>query len=212
LAFIHIKSAAMKKGIVLLIIVTSFTTQSAYTQFSRFSAKILSAYSVALEWRTMMESKTDHFVVQRSNNGAIFEDLGTVQTLLTDSTNAYELIYSYTDKSALPGTSYYRIQLIKKDGRSAFTSVVRLVNDQSEGIKIFPTVVQNSSLFVESAKSLKNARLELFDLSGKKFSETRWDELNGRQTFYISKMKNGTYLAKLSANGKDVLNQLVILQ
>jgi hypothetical protein len=192
-----------------------FAAQTAYTQFSQFNGQLLSTYAIELEWKTMMERKTDHFVVQRSNDGVRFEDLGTVHTQLTDSTNAYELLYSYTDKSVPPGTFYYRVQIVGKDGRNSYSDVVRLINDQPEGIKMFPTVVQNSNLFIESGKTLKNARLELFDLSGNKISETNWQTLDGRQSVSLDKtgrLASGAYLARLSANGKNQLSQLIILQ
>lgn len=182
---------------------------------SQFSGKMLSTHAAVLEWRTMMERNTDHFSIQRSSDGYHFEEVGQVYTQLTDSTHDYELIYSYTDKSALPGTSYYRLQILDRNGRYNYSDVIRLVNDKYDGIRIFPTVNQHSNFFVETGKSLKNARLEFFDLTGKKLSEASWETLSGRQSVYPEKagrLASGTYLARLSSDGKPVLNQLVILQ
>ncbi|MEJ0080114.1 MAG: T9SS type A sorting domain-containing protein [Puia sp.] len=83
------------------------------------------------------------------------------------------------------------------------------------GTKIYPTVVQSNTLFVESDKNLRDAKMEFFDLSGNKISETNWSSLNGRQAVHVSKAGNlptGTYVARLTANGQNVKSQLVIIQ
>jgi hypothetical protein len=70
-------------------------------------------------------------------------------------------------------------------------------------------------VFVESDKNLKGAKMEFFDLSGKKISETNWESLEGRQTVEVSKtgyLPTGTYLARLTANGQNVKTQLMIVQ
>ena len=57
--------------------------------------------------------------------------------------------------------------------------------------------------------------MEFFDLSGKKISETNWESLNGRQQLTISKagvLPTGTYIARLTAKGQNIKNQLVIVQ
>jgi hypothetical protein len=57
--------------------------------------------------------------------------------------------------------------------------------------------------------------LEFFDLSGKKISETYWESLSVRQNVQVSKsgiLPTGTYIARLTANGQNIKNQLVIVQ
>ena len=49
-------------------------------------------------------------------------------------------------------------------------------------------MIQNNMVFVESDKNLRSAKLEFFDLSGKKISETNWASLIGTTKypgFYI---------------------------
>jgi len=183
---------------------------------SQFEAQTISPYTTHIIWKTMMEMKVDYFNVQRSADGTNFQTIGQLDSKMTDSTSAYELNYDYTDASTLPGTSYYRLQIVDRNGFSNYSAVIHISNNQATGIKIFPTIVNNTNLFVETDKPIRNARLEFFDLSGKKIGETSWETLNGKQSLQpvtnMRAMATGTYLARLSAHGEILVNQLLIFQ
>jgi hypothetical protein len=171
--------------------------------------------NVDLSWSTMMESNVDYFEIQRSGDGMNFEDIDSVQSQMKISTSVYQLQYNYVDTHPLLGTSYYRVQVIGKNGYINQSPVVQINNIQDDGTRIYPTLIQNNMVFVESDKNLREAKLEFFDLSGKKISETYWESLNDRQNVRVSKsgfLPTGTYVARLSSNGQNVKNQLVIIQ
>ncbi|HEY4937373.1 MAG TPA: T9SS type A sorting domain-containing protein [Puia sp.] len=170
---------------------------------------------VDLSWSTMMESNVEYFEIQRSGDGMNFVDIDSVQSKMMISTSAYELQYNYSDTRPLMGTSYYRVKVIGKNGYINQSPVVQINNSTAEGTRIYPTLIQNNMVFVESDKNLRGAKLEFFDLSGKKISETYWESLNVRQNVQVSKsgiLPTGTYIARLTANGQNVKNQLIIVQ
>jgi hypothetical protein len=112
------------------------------------------------------------------------------------------------------GTSFYRVRVVGKDGAINQTPVVQIKAAVS-GTRMYPTVIQNNTLFVESDKNLREAKMEFFDLSGNKISETNWSLLSGRQNVHVSNagsLPSGTYVARLTANGQPVKSQLVIVQ
>ena len=176
---------------------------------------VLDNQQIELSWATMMESGVDYFKIQRSGDGMNFFDIDQMDSKMTINTNDFQLNYQYADANPLPGTSFYRIQIIGKDGSTSQTPVVQILNNIITGTRIYPTVVQNNTVFVESDKNLREAKMEFFDISGNKISETNWSTLNGRQIVYVSKAGNlpsGTYVARLTANGQNVKSQLVIVQ
>ncbi|HEY2349888.1 MAG TPA: T9SS type A sorting domain-containing protein [Puia sp.] len=170
---------------------------------------------VDLSWATMMEAGVDHYQIQRSGDGVNFTDIDQIKSKMTINTNDFQLNYLYADAHPLPGISFYRVRVIGKDGSSNQTPVVQINNSVISGTKIYPTVVQNNTLFIESDKNLRDVKMEFFDLSGNKISETNWSSLNGRQNVQVSKTGNlatGTYVARLTANGQNVKSQLLIIQ
>lgn len=176
---------------------------------------VLNSRQIDLTWATMMESGIDYFKIQRSGDGMNFFDIDQIESKMTISTNDFQLNYQYEDAHPLPGTSFYRIQVIAKDGSISQTPVVQVINNAITGTRIYPTVVQSNTLFVESDKNLREVKMEFFDISGNKISETDWSSLNGRQVVYVSKAGNlptGTYIARLTADGQNIKSQLVIVQ
>jgi hypothetical protein len=163
----------------------------------------------------MMESNVEYFVIQRSGDGINFEVIDSVASKMKITTNDYQLKYSYTDRHPLSGISYYRIKVVGKNGFNNQSPVILISNNQTEGTRIFPTLIQNNTIFVESDKFLRDVKMEFFDLSGKKISETALESLNGRQNFQISKsgiLPTGTYIARLTSRGQDIKTLLLIVQ
>jgi hypothetical protein len=182
--------------------------------FKNFKGVVID-HQIELSWATMMESGIDYYEIQRSGDGMNFVDIDQMDSKMTISTNDFQLNYQYTDEHPLPGTSFYRIQIVGKDGSINLTTVVQVINSAITGTRIYPTVVQNNTLYVESDKNLSEVKMEFFDLSGNKISETNWSLLNGRQTVHVSKAGNpptGTYVVRMTANGQNLKSQLVFIQ
>jgi hypothetical protein len=182
--------------------------------FKNFKGVVIDQ-QIELSWATMMESGIDYYEIQRSGDGMNFVDIDQMDSKMTISTNDFQLNYQYADAHPLPGTSFYRIQIVGKDGSINQTAVVQIINSVITGTRIYPTIVQSNTLFVESDKNLREVKMEFFDLSGNKISETNLPSLNGRQIVHLSKAGNlptGTYVARLTANGQNVKSQLVIVQ
>jgi hypothetical protein len=204
-----------------LILITALTfligknVQALPLTLTEFNGQFFPTNSVMLNWNTMVEINTDYFTVQRSTDGINFQDLAQVNSKSSDTSTVYQINYTYTDQTPLGGTSYYRLQITDKDGTTTHSVTVQLSNDRQLGIKIFPTVVQSSSLFVQSDKDIRNAKLEIFDLSGKKIVENNWDVLSGNQSVTLktsSYVVKGAYLARLTSNGEQLINQLIVIQ
>jgi len=170
---------------------------------------------VDLSWATMMESGVNYFAIQRSSDGINFQDIDSVDSKMKSSTHDYQLMYNCQDAHPLTGTSYYRVKVVGRNGYTNQSAVILIKNNIAEGTKIYPTLIQNNMIFVESDKNLRSVTMEFFDLTGKKISETTWSSLNGKQNTQISKsgiLPSGTYVARLTSNGQNVKTQLVIVQ
>jgi hypothetical protein len=195
-------------------VVLSYAGGTPAVVFKNFKG-VVNDRQIDLSWATMMESGIDYYEIQRSGDGMNFNNIDQIDSKMSISTNDFQLNYQYVDAHPLPGTSFYRIQVVGKDGSIIQTTVVQIINSEITGTRIYPTVVQNNTLYVESDKNLREAKMEFFDLSGNKISETNWSSLNGRQTVHVSKAGNlptGTYVVRLTTNGQNVKSQLMIVQ
>jgi len=108
--------------------------------------------SIELNWTTATELNTNHFTIERSNDGINFNTKGTVSTKGSGANS-----YLFTDESPETGINYYRLQSVDNDGAVSYSKVVScewLV--VSNHLKVFPnpsrnvvTVVGNHILSLE---------------------------------------------------------------
>ncbi len=96
---------------------------------------------VELSWATASELNNDYFVVQRSKDGIIFEDVLTVDGAGTSTTR---LDYADIDKTPFTGIRYYRLQQVDFDGADTYSDVVSVQNNMTTAeteMTIFPNPV-----------------------------------------------------------------------
>lgn len=76
-----------------------------------------------LQWKTQQELNTEKFVVERSSNGQLFTELGSLPA--AGFSNG-ERSYEFTDVIPLSGKNYYRIRQADKEGRFTYSPVKEL--------------------------------------------------------------------------------------
>lgn len=82
--------------------------------------------AVQLGWETSLELGADRFLVERSPDARAFEAVGQVAAI---GDSQVKNAYGFTDAQPLPGTSYYRIKIIDRDGTTAFSKLVSATLD-----------------------------------------------------------------------------------
>ena len=77
--------------------------------------------TVACTWATASELHNDHFVVERSLDGASFAALGTVAG---SGTSAAARTYTFVDAQPAAGVAYYRLRQVDADGTATYAPAV----------------------------------------------------------------------------------------
>ena len=83
-----------------------------------------------LSWKTTNETAFSHFEVGVSNDATNFNTIGKV----TAGTNNY----AFTHFNPLAGNHFYRLKMVDKDGRFSFSGIIKLVQNQSNKLSVFP--------------------------------------------------------------------------
>lgn len=91
--------------------------------------------SVRISWVTATETNNDHFVIQRSRDGVVFEDVGYQDGA---GTSVSVLNYSVVDDDPLPGTAFYRLKQVDIDGTSTLSQVVAVSNSPENELAVYP--------------------------------------------------------------------------
>lgn len=91
-----------------------------------------------LYFSTIQEFKTDHFIVERSVDGLVFDTVTVIKTKAPNGYSTTPLHYSYTDPQLIKATVYYRIAQIDQNGDHAYSSVESVSEQKQSGLKVFP--------------------------------------------------------------------------
>ena len=148
-----------------------------------------------VKWATATESGNSHFVVERSQDGRVFAEVGRVSGA-GDSNGA--LRYDFVDPAPAAGDNFYRLRQVDLTGESAVFGPV-LVSFAFTGLTAYPNPV-GDRLYLSGAAAA--ARTTILDLNGRAISVGNTAE-GGLAT---DRLAPGTYLLRVeSAEGTETL-------
>jgi hypothetical protein len=100
-----------------------------------FTAALNNDHTITLNWNTQMEMNFSHFAIERSADGANWEQIGTVEA---KGNSALQTDYNYTDEQPLSGTNYYRLTLVNMDDSYMYSQVVVMQSATIAKVSFFP--------------------------------------------------------------------------
>ncbi len=148
-----------------------------------------------LKWKTANEINVSHFDVQRSENGQIFENIGTV--------TAGGSFYSFADANTFSSRkiAFYRIKSIDVDGRVTYSSIINLSKQAGGLITVFPNPVKE----VLTISGSKKQAAVITSITGQVITTIQL--INGSQTVNVSVLPPGVYFIKTAAQVLKIIKQ-----
>lgn len=164
-------------------------------EWIRFFA-VQNGKTVYLSWALSSGSSVDHFMIERSTDGLLFEAIGRVEG---DHVMEPSSGYSFADSGLPPGDSLsllYRIRLIDLNGSEQVSNVLEWVTTASShplSLKAFPNPAQGTLSVLTRAQG--PVTLRIFSASGTLIYTSKWDQqsLEYSQELDISMMPSGVY-------------------
>jgi hypothetical protein len=176
-----------------------------------FTAELNADKSIGLNWETTQESNSSHFDVERSQNGSDWTTIGTVQA---QGNSATTTDYNFTDEMPAAGINYYRLSMVDRDGRYAYSDV-KIIRTASlvNNISFYPNPARdyvNVSLGQASAQT--EVTIRLISQNGQVLMEKKAGSANGTTvTFPIQQYATGLYILSVSgADGSHESSKLLI--
>ncbi len=172
--------------------------------------------TVNLKWVTASEKNNDHFEVQRSADGEVFEDLARIPTKSAGYSD-FDLSYEFSDEDPLTNHNYYRIKQVDLDNSATFSKVIRVDNDAQSirlGISVFPNPVENNTIFVKVKTTIPNEDMyiTLYDMTGRLVFQNNFRDSNGKTIeLKPEKLTKGIYLIKVRIGQMTDATKLMIV-
>lgn len=150
---------------------------------------------VRISWSTATETNTDYFTVERSTDGQHYSPLRTIPAAGYSQQIRY---YAYRDRRPHPGTNYYRILQMDRDGQFSYSRILAV--DWSRKQSRALTLAQNpvgDNLQIEGLRHEERARVRIFQVNGRVW-EDQW--LEPGQSIPVSHLPRGMYLLQVQSS------------
>ncbi len=166
--------------------------------------------NVDMDWSTAVEMNSDYFMVQRSQDGNVFEDVVSIKAAGNSSTLKK---YSSVDTDPYSGVSYYRLKQFDLDGKFYYSDIIA-VNIFLQGeLSIYPNPSNGpfnlSITGVQGEKTL----IVIRDMLGKEFYSNVIILTNDSETLAIDpsgKLSAGIYMVIASSDDAILEKKLII--
>jgi len=158
-----------------------------------FTADRLDSRNIQLRWETANEVNNDYFIVQRSVDGEIYEEIGRVAGAGTSETPT---TYSFLDNSYQANINYYRLKQVDYNGSFNFSNVVEVRFEGKEdfiAFHVYPSPVRDV-LTIESLGKINDVyTVRFFDQTGRLMHSCKLDELKSLQRIPVADWSEGLY-------------------
>ncbi len=150
-----------------------------------FTGKPYSGFN-EMNWQIISDAVVSSTSVLYSFDGLNFSPAGNAvpgsQKTYVHSIDGYNIIY-------------YRLKFTLADGRIIYSTVIKLEKGITSVVKIYPTVVNNGQIKLETTTPVQH--LILYGMDGKKIYEKKFDNFLGNTVINLPAANNGLYVAKL---------------
>jgi trimeric autotransporter adhesin len=163
-----------------------------------------------LQWETINESSTSHFIVERSLDGQTFNGIGNVKANNTASSNKYD--YSDNDVNTLGASVlYYRLKMVDIDGQFKYSNVVTIYLADITTLSLTPNPTAGETKLMINAANEGSVSWKLRDNSGRVVMHNTIHLRRGANnvTLNVGGLAGGLYFLHVSGMG---INQNLKLQ
>jgi hypothetical protein len=132
---------------------------------NNISAQRLADKSIKVSWRSENEAGTDHYEIQRSENGFTFSSLAA-QTATNNAGGTAS--YSYHDLQPNAGINYYRVKAVSTSGAVSYTVVVKVTPlNEKPSFSVSPNPVKNKLIRLQAtAQAPGDYKVQLINNAG----------------------------------------------
>lgn len=175
-----------------------------------FTATANEASKTVLNWAAADAVQFNYFMVQKSNDGLQFRDIGKVGTQTSNGVQQY----TFTDLQPGGGKAWYRLAMVDQDGSVRYSKLAVVSIPLTGGFRIYPTVVESNQVFVECAQKFNRAQVEWVDMNGRVLQTEQRSFATGRQTLQVpagASKTAGTYIVRITGDqGLQTRQHLII--
>jgi hypothetical protein len=143
--------------------------------------------SVNLQWQTLTEINTSHFIVEKSSDNYNWTKIDSLAA--AGNSNSEKQYNSYDFKAGQ--LNYYRIKQVDKNGRYTYSNTVS-VNNNTAAATVYPNPFVSQVQIDLVSETAQKAMVVITDMQGRRLLNKAWSIAKGRNNNIVSEVKNFT--------------------
>jgi hypothetical protein len=157
-----------------------------------------------INWSTSQEVNSSKFIIERSNDGRSFSEIGRVSAAGSSSATRN---YNFVDPSPIKGINYYRLRMVDFDNSFTFSEIKNVKNLGIADMVIAPNPVQQNMKFVIDAEKAERAIMVITDLSGKRIYNSTLNVQVGTNNFSVpvNQFAKGSYIVQIQLADQTIV-------
>jgi hypothetical protein len=166
--------------------------------------------AVNLAWTTDLEINSDHFTIQSSTNAG--SGWNTIATVEAAGNSASPINYTFTDNKPASGTSEYRLVLVDRDGKTAYSQVKAVRIGAVSSVSVYPNPAADYINVTLSGDASVSASIRLVNLAGQVLLEKNVTNAGGTTVALpVSSFPAGNYLIVVTGSeGSKQVSKVLI--
>lgn len=154
---------------------------------------VKSGTTALVKWETVYEENSDYFIIERSDNGRTWNDIGSVAAAGSSSS---VVSYSYRDLHPLQGNNYYRLRMVDKDGGSELSRTHWLYFGDDAGIhlRLIPNPASDQVTILLSRGLKGKATVKLISYHGQVLHSYVLNNIDLSYKLNLPRLAKGVYL------------------
>jgi hypothetical protein len=162
-----------------------------------------------LNWETASEQNNSHFEIERSTNGAEFENIGTIEG---NGTTVATSKYNFVDVAPAM-VSYYRLSQVDFDGNFEHSNIVIVKRNQitNNEVALYPVPVRDRLTVQYSTNTNEEIVITVNDVTGRTVVTKAVTATQGENQFFIdfSELPAGSYFVKLQSELNNTIRTVI---
>ncbi|WP_159471526.1 T9SS type A sorting domain-containing protein [Dyadobacter sp. 3J3] len=163
------------------------------------------AAAALLYWTTSTETNSDHFDIERSENGRNWANIGKV---ISNGESTKILSYSFKDIQPISGENLYRLRMVDKDGTFAYSRIQSVTFDGTNSdMSVYPNPSVDK-LFIRDYSTVKD--ISVSNLNGISVYKSL-SFASGNGFVDLASLSQGIYVVKITRiNGTLSTHKIVV--
>jgi hypothetical protein len=171
----------------------------------------LNGSKVDLTWKTSMESNSDHFEVERSNDAQEYKPFANVKAKGTSNT---ESNYAAVDPLPAKGVNYYRLKMVDMDASFLYSKIItiKINEDATLETRVMPNPFTGKLDIYLTLPHNCNVTFNFVDISGKVVYRKNVKGYKGFNWFVVNdleKLPTAPYILNLVTDEKTFTQKLI---